>query len=259
MRGVLQDTPIQTRRQLKIPIYSSTTEIDMQDEIEGSKDIPFSQSTSISPSSIRFQNQFSYLNSEDDDINDKFEDKNINENDISAVDAVDRTELYHDVLSETPILSKRGYPSFLSSFSDGNQSFTSAVSTPRNQTRNSDGDINPSSDSKSILNQSTSHSHTNMNMNMNMNMDRSYQDANFFSPPSSHDALADNRSLQSFHMPFSSAIKKTGFSTGNDVTLSAKTIRGNFLDTSNDLFPIDFSENPVGHLPTRRKVRFSEG
>ena len=253
MRGILQDTPIQTRKQQKIPIYSSTTEIEMQDKIEGSKDIRLSQSTSISPSAIRFQNEFSHLNSKDDDINDKFEDKNIDENDISAVDTVDRTELYHDVLSETPILAKRGYPSFLSSFSDGNQSFTSAVSTPKNKTRTSDGDISQSSDSKSVFNQSMSHSRT------NMNMDRIYQDENFFSPPSSHDALADNRSSQSFHMPFSSVIKKKGFSTGNDVTLSAKTIRGNFLDTSNDLFPIDFSENPVGHLPTRRKVRFSEG
>ena len=248
MKGRLQDTPIQTRKQLKIPIYSSSAEVEIEEGIEESKDVRYSESPSMSTSFFKSQNQRPYLSSTADDIPNKFENSSNDENDISIVDAMDRTELYHDVLCETPILAKRGYPSFLSTFSDGNQSFTSAVSTPRDPIRTSDADFSKSSDGRSIFKQSIPLSQ--------INHDRNYQDESLFSPPSSHDALSDNRSLQSFSMPFSSAIKKIGFSTGNDVTLSAKTIRGNFLDTSNDLFPIDFNENP---LPTRRKVRFSEG
>lgn len=71
----------------------------------------------------------------------------------------------------------------------------------------------------------------------------------FFASP----AVPISQLAQHYSLPFDSAVKKIGFNTG-DATSSDYVIRDAFEDFS-----------PVGHtagsgfLPTRRKVRFSEG
>ena len=63
---------------------------------------------------------------------------------------------------------------------------------------------------------------------------------------------------QPFSLPFNSASKKAGFHTGTDTNSSASAIRRVFEDMTSSFSPVEASARKE-RLPTRRKVRFSEG
>jgi hypothetical protein len=61
-----------------------------------------------------------------------------------------------------------------------------------------------------------------------------------------------------FSLPFNSASKKTGFLSDTDTKSSASAIRRVFEDMTSNFSPVEASARKE-RLPTRRKVRFSEG
>ena len=63
---------------------------------------------------------------------------------------------------------------------------------------------------------------------------------------------------QPFSLPFNSASKKSGFHTDTDTKSSASAIRKVFEDMTSSFSPVEASAKKE-RLPTRRKVRFSEG
>ena len=63
---------------------------------------------------------------------------------------------------------------------------------------------------------------------------------------------------QPFSLPFNSASKKSGFHTDTDTKSSASAIRRVFEDMTSSFSPVEASAKKE-RLPTRRKVRFSEG
>ena len=63
---------------------------------------------------------------------------------------------------------------------------------------------------------------------------------------------------QPFSLPFNSASKKAGFLSDTDTKSSASAIRKVFEDMTSSFSPVEASARKE-RLPTRRKVRFSEG
>lgn len=61
-----------------------------------------------------------------------------------------------------------------------------------------------------------------------------------------------------FSLPFNSASKKAGFHSDTDTKSSASAIRKVFEDMTSSFSPVEASARKE-RLPTRRKVRFSEG
>lgn len=61
-----------------------------------------------------------------------------------------------------------------------------------------------------------------------------------------------------FSLPFNSASKKAGFLSDTDTKSSASAIRRVFEDMTSNFSPVEASARKE-RLPTRRKVRFSEG
>ena len=269
VKGRFQDTPIRTRQQFQASNHLYSREIGTSDMTEESKGfdgrIDYSTSTSIFKSQNQNQNQNQNQFTNMNENNDRNENENENGglDDLSNVEALDNTVLYHDMECETPLMGKKEFSPFSSSFSDDNQAFTSAVSTRRRSHSSSNYNVDENSDNRNtnpnLYEETISSDHNYQNYN-NEN-DTSYKPSFRHYKAKEHQPFSQTLSppsSQSFSLPFSSSAKRNGFLANSDNNLSSNAMRGNYQDSKNDYFHVDFSEN-TQPLPIRRKVRFSEG